>query len=180
MRLEFGVIRLCRRFCVELTFGTGMIVLATSLLFTVVRAAQAPAPDDVYVAPRRFYAQKLVEEVKAKHPDLIYLNLRTVPPGRTDSFKVASSPPSRGGKSDQADIDAEHGKPLVEEITDAPREFRVLLPLRDESGKIIGNIATRMKLAPGKTTADARKLAETVDRELQKGIPAKAKLFDPA
>jgi hypothetical protein len=60
-------------------------------------AAQGAASEDVYVAPRRFYAQKLVEEVRARHPELIYLNLRTIPPGRKDSFKVASSPPSRGG-----------------------------------------------------------------------------------
>ena len=77
-------------------------------------------------------------------------------------------------------IDAEHGKPLVEQIKEAPQEFRVLLPLRERSGQIIGNIAVRMKLAPGKTTSDAIKLAEKVDRELQTGIPSKAKLFDPA
>ncbi len=139
--------------------------------------AQEPASSDVYVAPHRFYAQKLVEDVRAKHPEVIYLNLRTIPPDRTESFKVASSPPSRGGKSDQADLDAEHGKPLVEQIKEAPQEFRVLLPLREVSGKIIGNIAMRMKLAQGKTTSDAMKLAERVDRELQNGIPSKAKMF---
>ncbi len=56
----------------------------------------------------------------------------------------------------------------------------MLLPLREQSGKIIGNIALRMKLRHGKTTSDALKVAQTVNRELQKGIPAKAKLFDPA
>ena len=152
-----------------------MMFLSSGLFF-----AQEAASGDVYVAPQRFYAQKLVEDVRARHPEVIYLNLRTIPPGRTESFKVASSPPSRGGKSDQADLDAEHGKPLVEQIKEAPQEFRVLLPLRDRSGKIIGNIATRMKLAPGETASDARKLAEKVDRELQSGIPSKAKLFDPA
>jgi hypothetical protein len=162
-----------------LGFRTAALVV---VLFFASRpgAAQTPPSDDVYVAHRRFYAQKLVEEVKARHPELIYLNLRTIPPDRTESFKVASSPPSRGGKSDQADLDAEHGKPLVEQIQDAPQEFRVLLPLRDRSGNVIGNIATRMKLAPGKTTSDALKVAEMVDRELQRGIASKAKLFDPA
>jgi hypothetical protein len=178
-----------RRFAVDVKYDRirrkalldiGAGVVALFLFPGAPQAAQAPAADDVYVAPRRFYAQKLVEEVKAKHPELIYLNLRTVPPDRAGSFKVASSPPSRGGKSDQADIDAEHGKPLVEEIKDAPQEFRVLLPLRERSGKIIGNIAARMKLPPGKTTSDALKLAQAVNRELQDAIPSKAKLFDPA
>jgi len=140
--------------------------------------AQGAGADDAYVAPYKFYAQKLVEDVRAKHSELIYLNLRTTPPGRTGSYKVAMDPPSRGGKSDQADIDAEHGKPLVEQFKDAPREFRVLLPLREHSGKIIGNIAVRMKLAEGKTKSDAMKLAQKVDRELQDGIPSKAKLFE--
>jgi hypothetical protein len=36
-----------------------------------------------------------------------------------------------------------------------------------------------MKLAPGKTTTDAMKLAKKVDREMQTGIPSKAKLFGP-
>jgi len=142
--------------------------------------ARAQESGEVYVAPQRFYAQQLVEDVKAKHPELIYLNLRTIPPGRSDSFKVASSPVSRGGKSDQADLDAEHGKPLVEQVKDQPQQFRVLLPLRDQSGKIIGNIAMVMKLAPRAKASDARKLAEKVDRELQKGIPSKDKLFQPA
>jgi len=106
--------------------------------------------------------------------------LRTIPPGRSDSFKVASSPPSRGGKSDQADHDAEHGKPLVEHIKDAPLEFRMLLPLREQSGKIIRNIARRMKLGQGATTSDALKLAEKIDREIQRGIPSKDKLFESA
>jgi hypothetical protein len=70
-------------------------------------------------------------------------------------------------------------KPLVEQIKEAPQEFRVLLPLREQSGKIIGNIAVRIKLAEGKKTSDAKKLAEEVDRELQSGIPSKAKLFEP-
>jgi hypothetical protein len=156
-------------------------VMGAVLLLSIGRSfAQEPGSNDVYVAAQRFYAQKLVEDVKAKHPEVIYLNLRTIPPGRTESFKVASSPTSRGGKSDAADLDAQNGKPLIEQIKEAPQEFRVLLPLRDRSGKIIGNIATRMKLAPGKTTEDARKLAEKIDRELQNGIPSKARLFDPA
>jgi hypothetical protein len=155
--------------------------IAAILLFTIGRSfAQESASGDVYVAPQRFYVQKLAEDVKAKHPEIIYLNLRTIPPGRSESFKVASSPPSRGGKSDAADLDAEHGKPLVEQIKEAPQEFRVLLPLRERSGKIIGNIAVRMKLAQGKTNSDALKLAEKINRELQNGIPSKAKLFEPA
>jgi hypothetical protein len=156
------------------------VVIAILLSTAGLSIAQESAPSDVYVAPQRFYAQKLVEDVRAKHPEVIYLNLRTIPPGRTESFKVASSPPSRGGKSDQADLDAEHGKPLVEQIKEAPQEFRVLLPLRERSGQIIGNIAVRMKLAQGKTTSDAMKLAEKIDRELQSGIPLKTKLFEPA
>jgi hypothetical protein len=85
--------------------------------------------------------------------------------------------PSRGGKSDQADMDAKHGKSLVEQFKDAPQEFLVL-PLREHSGKIIRKIVLRMKLAQGKTKLDAMKLAEQVDRELQDGIPPKAKLLE--
>ena len=152
------------------------------LLFTIGRTnAQEAAPSDVYVAPQRFYVQQLAEEVRAKHPELVYLNLRTIPPGRTESFKVASSPPSRGGKSDAGDLEAEHtGKPFIQPIKNAPQEFQILLPMREHSGKIIGNIAMRMKLGPGKTSSDALKLAEKVNRELQNRIPSKAKLFEPA
>ena len=146
------------------------------VIYTPLRALRRTT---FFAAPRRFYAQQLVEDVRSKHPELIYLNLRTIPPGRSESFKVASSPPSRGGKSDQADLDAQNGKALVEQIKDAPEEFRVLLPLRQQSGTIIGNIALRIKLAQGKTTSDAMKLGEKVDRELQKAIPSKDKLFEP-
>jgi hypothetical protein len=152
------------------------------LLFTGRRSnAQESAPSDVYVASQRFYVQKLAEDVKAKHAELVYLNLRTIPPGRTESYKVGSAPPSRGGKSDAGDLEAEHtGKPFIEPTKDAPQEFHILLPLREKSGKIIGNIAIRMKVAPGKTSSDALKLAEKINRELQDRIPSKDKLFEPA
>jgi hypothetical protein len=159
-----------------------VVAVVGILFFTIGRSiAQEPAPSDVYVASQRFYVQKMAEDVKAKHPELVYLNLRTIPPGRTESFKVGSAPPSRGGKSDAGDLEAEHtGKPFIAPIKDAPQEFQILLPLREHSGKIIGNIAMRMKLAPGKTSADALKLAEKINRELQDRIPSKAKLFEPA
>jgi hypothetical protein len=152
------------------------------LLFAIGRSnAQESAPSDVYVASQRFYVQKLAEDVKAQHPELVYLNLRTIPPGRTESFKVGSAPPSRGGKSDAGDLEAEHsGKPFIEPIKNAPQEFHVLLPLREKSGKIIGNIAIRMKVAPGKTSSDALKLAEKINRQLQDRIPSKDKLSEPA
>ena len=163
------------------SFGYRWIAVLSILLFTNGQSmAQTPA-DDVYVAPQRFFVQKLAEDVKAKHPEIMYLNLRTIPPGRTESFKVASSPPSRGGKSDAEDLQVEHtGKPIVEQVKDAPHEFRVLLPLRERPGTIIGNIAIRMKLAEGQTTADALKLGEKINRELQNGITSKEKLFSPA
>jgi hypothetical protein len=159
-----------------------MVAVVGMLLFTICRSnAQESAPSDVYVASQRFYVQKLAEDVKAKHPELVYLNLRTIPPGRTESFKVGSAPPSRGGKSDAGDLEAEHtGKPFIEPIKDAPQEFHILLPLREKSGKIIGNIAIRMKLEAGKTSSDALKLAEKINRELQDRIPSKDKLFEPA
>jgi hypothetical protein len=159
-----------------------MVVVVGILFLNIGRSnAQESAPSDVYVAPQRFYVQKLAEDVRAKHPGLVYLNLRTIPPGRSESFKVGSAPPSRGGKSDAGDLEAEHtGKPFIEPIKDAPQEFHILLPLREHSGKIIGNIAIRMKLAAGKTSADALKLSEKINRELQDRIPSKTKLFEPA
>src|SRR6202030_3711553 len=76
------------------------------LLFIGSRShAQESAPSDVYVASQRFYVQKLAEDAKAEHPELVYLNLRTIPPGRTESFKVGSAPLSRGGKSDAGDLE---------------------------------------------------------------------------
>lgn len=152
------------------------------LLFTFGRSlAQAPAADDVYVAPQRTYVQKLAEDVKAKHPELVYLNLRAIPPGKTGPYKVGSAPPSRGGKSDAGDLEAQNtGKPFIAPIKNTTDEFQILLPLREKSGNIIGNIAMRMKVAPGKTSTDALKLGEKINKELQDRIPSKEKLFEPA
>jgi hypothetical protein len=159
-----------------------VVAVVGILLFTIGRSlAQQPAPSDAYVPAQRFYVQKLAEDEKAKHPEIVYLNLRTIPPGKTESYKVGSAPPSRGGKSDAGDLEAEHtGKPFVEQIKNAPQEFRVLLPMREKSGKIIGNIAVRMRLAEGQSTSDALKLAEKINREIQDRIPSKDKLFEPA
>lgn len=152
------------------------------LLFTFGQSlAQAPAADDVYVAPQRTYVQKLAEDVKAKHPELVYLNLRAIPPGKTIPYKVGSAPPSRGGKSDAGDLEVQNtGKPFIAPIKNTTDEFQILLPMREKSGNIIGNIAMRMKVAAGKTSADALKLGEKINEELQDRIPSKDKLFEPA
>ena len=113
-----GEMRSWQRFAEKALVSCQVAVVLGILLFTVGRSiAQESAQSDVYVAPQRFYVQKLAEEVKAKHPELVYLNLCTIPPGRTESFKVGSAPSSRGGKSDAGDLEAEHtGKHFIAPI----------------------------------------------------------------
>lgn len=154
--------------------------------------AAVPAPEHPknWTAPAgKIYAQKLVDEIMAAHPELISATLHGVPPGMTDTYTMfAGSFPERIGNADDPD-DIDISKkgitildPRWHRTNDTVRKFVMMLPLRDASGENIGEIVLAYKhpVDSGKTERDFYLASSDLRDALSKKIPAYAALFAPA
>jgi hypothetical protein len=124
----------------------------------------------------KIVAQKLVDELAAKHPDLVRIGLHLTPPNRADNIIVACNIAARiGQKSDPEDLKAmQTGKPVV---LKEEGNFDVTLPLHTASGKVIGAIGLTFKPQGNEQESSAAERAKKMAAEVEKQITSEAKLF---
>lgn len=129
--------------------------------------------------PQNIWAQKLVDSLAARHPELVRIGLHVTPPEGADNIIVASNLTAKiGKKSDPEDLQAMRtGKPVV---VKEEGNFDVTLPLKDASGKLIGALGLTFKPADDEKESSAVERARKIARGLEKQIPSKAKLFESA
>src|ERR1700676_2378524 len=92
------------------------------------------------VSPKIF-AQKLVEDTLAAHPEIGGLELSATPPNKTDCVTIAASDPGEiGEKCDKEEVIAmKTNTPFVEKETENGKKiFAVTVPIHDPSGNVIG------------------------------------------
>ena len=125
----------------------------------------------------RTLAQTLVDELAARHPELVRIGLHLTPLNALDNVIVASNVPAKiGNKSDPEDLTAiESRKPVV---LREGKNFDITLPLYDAAGNLIGAIGLTFKPAEHEKESSALERARRAARELQRLIPSKAKLFE--
>jgi hypothetical protein len=162
-------------------------------------ASAAWAADPVPAAPpqkaknwtppaTKIQAQKLADEIMAKHPELISATFHGVPPGLDKVYTMfAGSFPDRiGNPDDPDDIDViTKGITIVDprwNRNDPVRKFVMMLPLRDAAGGHIGLLVLAYRNPPnsGKTDAEFFVAASALRDGLKKQIPSYADLFKPA
>jgi hypothetical protein len=130
--------------------------------------------------PTSTYAQKLVDETMAKHPDLQILALHITLPAGSRNVILASSIGRIGKKADEDDMKViETGDPLLE-VHVSGKRFEVELQLHDRSGKTIGAVSEVFAYKPGDEKDQFRKRAELIRAEIEKKIPSVGKLTVPA
>lgn len=128
---------------------------------------------------RKIVAQKLVDEVVARHPELVRIGLHVMPPAGAENVVIASNIPDKiGQKSDSEDLSAMGSRRPV--VLKEGNDFDVTLPLRDASGRIIGAIGLTFEPRPGEQEAGAVRRARGIVREIERKIPSRPKLFDSA
>ncbi len=127
----------------------------------------------------KLFAQKLVDELAAKHPELVRIGVHVTPPHRSENIIVASNVATKiGQKSDPEDLKTmQTGKPVV---LKEGANFDITLPLRDAGGQIIGAIGLTFPPRNGEPESSAVHRAQAMARELERQIPSAAKLFDSA
>jgi hypothetical protein len=126
----------------------------------------------------KIYAQRLVDELALRHPELVRIGMHVTAPGKSENVIIACNLPERiGQKSDPEDLNAmKTGKTVV---LKEGADFDVTLPLHDAASKLIGALGLTFKPRRGEQDADAARRAGTIARELEKRIASASQLFEP-
>lgn len=135
----------------------------------------------------KMYAQTLVEQTMAAHPELISVTLHGTPPGLSKVYTMfAGSYLDRIGNADDPDdvMVIETGVTILDprwhRTHDTVKKYTVQLPLRDASGENVGLVVYAFHRDDAKTDLDYLTEANALRDALAKQIPSFAGLFDPA
>lgn len=127
-------------------------------------------------AARGIFAQKLVDDLVASHPELVRIGLHVTPPNDSQNLIIASNVLAKiGRRSDPEDLEAmRSGQPV---LLKEGENLDVTLPLHDAGGKLIGAVGLTLKPKLGEKEAETIRRARDLAGELEKAISSKAILF---
>jgi iron complex outermembrane receptor protein len=158
-----------------------VLAAATAAVVSCATAAYALAdPALGKAADNAIYAQSLVNEQMAKHPELLVLGMHAPKPGAKDSHMIAANLDRIGKADDEDDLAvAQERKTILAPNVKEPTKFEVAVPLKDASGKVIGSLSTVFKYAAGDDEIKLHAAAVAIRDEMAKKIPSVAALFKP-
>jgi hypothetical protein len=134
--------------------------------------------DPNYTKPAPF-AQKLVDEALAKHPEVILLAIHAQPPGHKNLI-VASNFGRIGKIGDEDDLRCIRTGKSNLELNSTGKHFEDELILLDSSGKTIGALGVVFNYKPGDDKAAMEKIADQLRDEMKAQLTSKSALFGPA
>ena len=157
-------------------WGPALLLLIISIFTLLAVATRLLANPTAPTTKNKIFAQVLVENTVAKHPELEGLGLATPPPDGHDCVTIADTDPKEiGDKCDQGELMVmKTGKSTVEKEGDG---YDVTLPLH-VNGKTIGIIGMDFRLDQKEEGLLDR--ANVIAKEIETQIPSKSKLFDAA
>jgi hypothetical protein len=124
----------------------------------------------------RIFAQRLVEEVVSKNPEVRAVEL-AVRSSKVCSTIAESELKGVGEQCDHDELEVMRtAEPLVEKEGEG---FDVTIPLHDSTGKIIGTVGIDFKGEPGQQRSSIVERAKKIVENLEAQIPSQAKLFEP-
>ena len=129
--------------------------------------------------PNYIYAQRLIDETIAHHPELTALVMHMTPPGSSDNIVIASNIWLTGQKSDPDDIGVFTSGATVTETNKAGTKFEVQLVLKNSIGAGIGSVATVFPYNAGMSKATLERRAVGIRDELSRRILNGANLMEP-
>jgi hypothetical protein len=137
------------------------------------RKVDAKEMDASYTIPAPF-AQQLVDQALAKHPEIILIAIHAQPPGHKNLI-VASNFGRIGKIGDVDDMRCINtGKPNLEVNGN---HYEVELPLLDTSGKTLGALGVVFNYKPNDNRDTFLKIATATRDEMQRRIHSNAELF---
>jgi iron complex outermembrane receptor protein len=142
------------------------------------RKVDAKELDASYTTPAPF-AQKLVDEALAQHPEILLIAIHAAPPGHKNLI-VASNFGRIGKIGDEDDMRCIRTGKSNLEISEKGDHFEDELILLDASGKTIGALGVVFNYKAGEDKAALEKIAIQARDEMKAKLPSGAKLFGPA
>jgi hypothetical protein len=140
------------------------------------RKVEAKEMDPTYTKAAPF-AQKLVDEALAKHPEILLIAIHATPPGYQNVI-VASNFGRIGKIGDEDDMRCIHTG--VSNLEENGPHFEDELILQDASGKTIGALGVVFNYKAGDDKPALEKIAEQTRDEMNAKLPSSKKLFAPA
>jgi iron complex outermembrane receptor protein len=123
------------------------------------------------------FAQKLVDEALAKHPEVILLAIHAGAP----KYDIIASNFGRIGKlGDEDDLRVVMKGTKNLELNKTGTHFEDELPLKTKGGKRIGAIGVVFNYRPGDDKVALDKVATEIQKEMQAQITSSKTLFGPA
>ena len=130
-------------------------------------------------ASSKNYAQELVDETLATHPDIIVMAVHATPPKQKDNVIIASNIGRIGKKADADDMGVvTSGKPLVE-VNKAGDRLEVEVPLLDTTGDTLGALSIVYPYRAGDDKLALQQRVEKIRDELARRISNQGNLTQP-
>jgi hypothetical protein len=139
------------------------------------RKVEAKEMDATYTKAAPF-AQKLVDEALAKHPEILLIAIHATPPGHKNVI-VASNFGRIGKIGDEDDMRCIHTG--VSNLEENGPHFEDELILQDASGKTIGALGVVFNYKAGDDKAALQRVAEQTRDEMKAKLPSSKQLFAP-
>jgi iron complex outermembrane receptor protein len=175
------------RKAVHITFVSALVALSVVPAFAQetreqavagMRKVDAKEMDPSYTQPAPF-AQKLVDDALAKHPEVILIAIHAAPP-KHKNLIVASNFGRIGKIGDEDDMRCIRTGKSNLELSSTGTHFEDELVLQDASGKTIGALGVVFNYKPGDDKEALVKIATQVRDEMKAQLPSAAALFGPA
>lgn len=142
------------------------------------RKVDAKEMDATYTTAAPF-AQKLVNDALAKHPEILLIAIHAAPPGHKNLI-VASNFGRIGKIGDEDDMRCIRTGKSNLEISEKGDHFEDELILQDSSGKTIGALGVVFNYKAGDDKAALEKIAIATRDEMKSQIRSRNALFEPA
>jgi hypothetical protein len=125
------------------------------------------------------FAQKLIDEALAKHPEVILIAIHAQPPGHKNVI-IASNFGRIGKIGDEDDLRCIRTGKSNLEISSTGTHFEDELILLDSSGKTIGALGVVFNYKQGDDKTALEKIANQIRDEMKAQLPTASALFGAA
>ena len=154
-------------------------VASAILTIALPNAHAATDPTPAACTQTYIYAQELVDETVARHPELTALVMHVTPPGSKDNLVIASNIWLTGQKSDDDDVGVITSGKTMTEMNKAGNKFEVQGVLQNVLGATVGSVATVFPYKAGDSKSSLEAKAAAIRSELSKQILNAANLMEP-
>ena len=124
------------------------------------------------------YAQKLLQDTLAKHPDVVIMAFHVTPPSSQTNVIVASNIGRIGKVADDDDMNVIKTEKSNLEVNATGNHFEDECVLRDKSGKNIGAVGIVFDYKKGDDQKKLAAAAEKIRDEMSQSIASREKLFE--